>query len=232
MSSNRIRFYVIDAIVFAVFSVIAFVAPFERNTVFWLSYGFAAVALLVQLFVYPRAFDFEGHEAKSKFYGFPLARISTIYLIVQLGLSLLFMILSKTVDGKSWIVIILYVLLLAIAAIGFIAADAVKEEVQRQEVKIQKTVSTMRSLQTVASGAAAICEDAALKKQLEKFAEDIRYSDPVSSEALTEIETRLTSQLGELKSAVAEKDYTYASQMLTRASGTLAERNRLCKMNK
>lgn len=232
MSSQRVRFYLIDVILFAVFTVIGFVAPFERNTVFWLSYGAGALALIVQLFVFPRAFDFEGHAVKSKIYGFPLARISTIYLVVQLVLSLLFMILCKGINIKTWIVIILYVVVLAVAAIGLVAADAAKEEVQRQETVHRKNASTMRTLQATASGTAAACEDAALKKKLEKFAEDVRFSDPVSSEALTEIEGRLAGQLGELKNAVAEKDYSYAEKLLDKTSATLAERNRLCRANK
>lgn len=42
MSKNRIRFYLSLAIIFALFSVIVFVVPFARSTVFYLSYAFAA----------------------------------------------------------------------------------------------------------------------------------------------------------------------------------------------
>ena len=145
MNKNRLRFYLVIAIIFVLFSVIAFAAPFEKNTVFWLSYGFAVLALAVQLIVQPRALDLDGHDVRSKFYGFPLTRIATAYLVVQLILSLTFMVLCKYVDVKTWVPFVAYVLIFGISAIGFIAADAMKEEVERQDTVHKATVGTMRA---------------------------------------------------------------------------------------
>ena len=60
MSKNRVRLYIILAVVFAVFSAIAFVAPFGHSAVFWLSYVFGVVAIAVQAYSWPKAFSSEG----------------------------------------------------------------------------------------------------------------------------------------------------------------------------
>ena len=232
MSKNRIRFYISLAIIFAVFSVIAFAVPFKHSAVFWLSYVFAAVALAVQLYSYPKAFDFEGHDVRSKFYGFPLARLTTCYLIAQLVLSLLFILLSKFIDVKAWIPVVLYALLLGVFAVGFIAADSMKEEVERQDTVHKARVDTMRALQSKSAFIAGQCEDAETKKTLNKLAESFRFSDPVSSDALNDIEASLNALVDELQSAVLEKDYAAAGTLCTKVEATLADRNRMCRLNK
>ena len=228
MSKNRVRFYLALAFVFAAFTVITFAVPFEKNATLWLSYAFALLALAVQIYAYPKAFG--GKSAKSKFYGFPLARISTIYLLVQLALSLVFMLVGSFVP--AWIPVILFSLLFAAAAVGLIAADAVKEEVERQDAALKANVETMRTLRSKAVSVADRCEDAETKKALNAFAEALRFSDPVSSAATADIEENLTGLLEELSNAVLEKDYPAAQTLCAKASALLADRNRICKLNK
>lgn len=228
MSKNKLRFYVVLAILFVVLSVIAFVLPFQKTATFWLSYAFAVIAIAVQIYAYPKAFD--GPTVKSKFYGFPLARVSTIYLIAQLVLSLIFMVVSKWVP--AWIPVVLFALLLGAAAIGFIAAEGVRDEVERQDVVHKANVTTMRALQSKAVFVASQCEDAETKKALDAFAEALRFSDPVSSDALTDIEENLTGLVEELGNAVLDKDFEAARTLCAKASTLLADRNRMCKLNK
>lgn len=232
MTKNRLRLYLVIAIIFVLFSVLAFAIPFEKNTVFWLSYGFGVLALAVQLLVQPRALDLDGHDVRSKFYGFPLTRIATAYLAVQLVLSLVFMILCQSMEIKTWVPLIAYVLIFGISAIGFIAADAMKEEVERQDTVHKANVGTMRALQSKAVFVASQCEDAETKKALDSFSEALRFSDPVSNSATADIEENLTGLLEELGSAVLDKDYPAAKTLCARASTLLADRNRMCKLNK
>ena len=232
MTKNKTRLYLTIVIIFVLFSVLAFAIPFEKNTVFWLSYGFGVLALAVQLIVQPHALDLDGHDVRSKFYGFPLTRIATAYLVVQLILSLTFMVLCKYVDVKTWVPFVAYVLIFGISAIGFIAADAMKEEVERQDTVHKANVGTMRALQSKAVFVASQCEDAETKKTLDSFSEALRFSDPVSNAATADIEENLTGLLEELGSAVLDKDYPAAKTLCARASTLLADRNRMCKLNK
>ena len=67
---------------------------------------------------------------------------------------------------------------------------------------------------------------------LNKLAESFRFSDPVSSDALIDIEANLSALVDELQSAVLEKDTEAAKTLCAKVEATLADRNRLCKLNK
>ena len=155
--------------------------PFAKNGVFWLAYVFGVIAIAAQIYVYPKAF--EGESARSKFYGFPIAKLSTIYLIVQLILSILCMAISKVLP--TWVPVVFIVLLAAV-----------------------------------------------LKAELERFAEQVRYSDPVSSEAIRDAEMDLNAAVDTLQQALVDGDIPAALQQVKQCEIALAERNRLCKVSK
>ena len=67
---------------------------------------------------------------------------------------------------------------------------------------------------------------------LEKLAEEFRYSDPVSAPALTDLETDMAATMEELSAAVTDGDNAAVLALCKKISATLAERNRLCKLNK
>ncbi len=68
--------------------------------------------------------------------------------------------------------------------------------------------------------------------EVKRFSEDVRYSDPVSSDALAEIERDLSAAVEELQSAIVDGDNGAALQLVKKADNLLKERNRLCKLNK
>ncbi len=123
-------------------------------------------------------------------------------------------------------------LIFGISAIGFIAADAMKEEVERQDTVHKANVGTMRALQSKAVFVASQCEDVETRKVLDSFSEALRFSDPVSNATTADIEENLTGLLEELGNAVLDKDYAAAKTLCAKASTLLADRNRMCKLNK
>jgi hypothetical protein len=228
MSKNAKRIMVILAVALIVFSVTAFAFPFKRNGMFWMSYVFGVLAIVMQLYVCKVAF--QGTDTvKSKFYGFPVAQIGIIYMAVQLVLSLIFMVLATITP--VWIALVLYVLLMGIAVIGFIAADASRDEMERQDVKIQTGTSCMTTLRSLVYTLMEQCDNPESKKQLGKLADEFQYSDPVSSEALKEIEQELENLVSQIQIAVCNHDEDISTLVL-KTQNTLAARNRLCKLNK
>lgn len=232
MSKNLKRFYVTVGIIFVAFSVIAFVLPFGHGKVFWAAYLFGVAAIGAQAYVMPNTFV-EGSSVRSKFYGFPIARVSTLYLVFQLVFSLIFMALAK--QTNSWIFrieMILFVVLLAAAVIGFFATDAIREEVERQDVQLKKDVSRMRALQSQMVSLVNQCSDPQTKAALEKLSNEFRFSDPVSSEATVMIENDLASYVDDMQNALLEGDYRSIVELCTKATPVLIRRNQICKQNK
>ncbi len=228
-SKNQKRIIIAAAIIFVVFSVIAFAVPFPKGGVFWVTYLFSVISLAVQPFVMKKAFDGE-NDINSKLYGFPIARISVVYCIAQTVLSLVFMALGKWL--AVWVVVVFDVLLLGAAAVGFIGADAMRDEIVRQDKKLVKNTKYMNDLSSKVNVLVDQCGDEDVRKAVAKLAENIKYSDIVSSEALKDIEADLSSCVDELQGAVVDGEKESALSLTVKAEGLLAERNRLCKLNK
>lgn len=229
MKKNMTRWWIVLAIVLVVYNVIVFAVPFVKSGVFFLSWGFTLAAIGAQAYVIHSAF-YKGEGVKSMFYGFPIAKIGAAYLIVQMALGLLFMAVGT--HAALWLPLVVYVLLLGVSAVGFISADAMREEIERQDVRLKKDVSCMRALQSKTASMIHLAHDDRLRGELERFADSLRYSDPVSSDALTDIEADLTACVNELQSAVTDGDSAAALTLLGKAGTVLAERNRLCKLSK
>ena len=221
----------IGAIVLVCFLALAFLIPFPKTATFWVSFAFALIAICAQVYVMKIAFD-KGEPLKSKFYGFPIARIGVTYLVVQLAVSFLLMGIGFAVKVPIWIALLLCILILGGSALGLISADIMRDEVERQDIQLKKDVRTMRALQSKSAALAGNCADEATKKKLTDLAEKFRFSDPVSSDAVAAAEQDLAVILDELQSAVLEGDWASANLLIAKTDAALAERNRLCKLNK
>lgn len=229
MSKSKLRWPIIVGTLFVVYTVISFALPLTMNGVFWLSYLATVLAIFAQLYFAKVAF-LDAKSIQSKFYGFPIIRIGAIYLTLQVVAGLVFMVLATVIP--VWVPIIIYVVLIAFALIGTISAETMREEIQRQDEKLRVNVSTMRSLQSQANSLVGLCKDDDLQKKVKAFAEELRYSDPVSSEKTETLEMELAALIGDLQNAVIENDMTSVDALLGKLTVALAERNRVCKLGK
>ena len=225
MKKDAIRGIIALAVVLILYILIAFLIPFAHTAAFWVSFAFTLIAFAVVSVSIYIAF-IKKPDAKSRFYGFPIARIGVIYGAVQLVAGVVVMALAAIVP--AWAAALGYAIALGVAVIGLVSADAVVEEIHVQDAKLKKDVTLMRGLQSKVNQLSAQWDNAALKA----LAEEFRYSDPVSSEALAEAEADLSAAVDELQAAFVDGDKDAAAQLCRKASALLAERNRLCKLNK
>lgn len=225
MKKDTIRAIVVAAITFIIYNLIAFVIPFAHTAAFWISYGFTLAAFAVVCASIYIAF-MKNPDAKSRFYGFPIARIGVLYGCAQLIVSLVVMAVAKWTPW--WIPVLVYAIGMGAAVIGLVAADAVVEEIQTQDVKLKKDVSLMRSLQSKISQIASQTDNAGIRA----LAEEFRYSDPVSNDAIADAEADLAAAVDQLQAAFVDGDNEAMAQLCRKATALLAERNRLCKLNK
>lgn len=229
MVKSKKRGYAILAIIFVVYSVIVFAAPFPMTAVFWIAYLFGVVAIAAQLYLFGVLFE-KGTGAKSKFYGFPIVKIGAIYLIVQIVLSLVQMIMAKVMP--AWIAVIIDVLVAAVVAVGCIAADVMRDEIERQDVQLKKDVTNMRDLQSLTASLSGLCKSDNAKKMMRQLANDFSDSDPVSSDATLEHEQELKFMVNEIQKALIDGDEKSAMNFCERVGNVLVERNRVCKRSK
>ena len=225
MKKDAVRGVVVLGVLLVLYMLIAFLIPFVHTATFWVSFVFTLIAFGVVAASIYIAF-IKNPDAKSRFYGFPIAKIGVIYGAVQLAAGLVLMALAAIVP--AWIAVLVYAVALGAAVIGLVSAEAVVSEIHVQDAKLKNNVALMRSLQSKINQIAAQSED----KGIKALAEEFRYSDPVSSDALAEIERDLAAVVDELQAAVVDGDGEAADKLCRKAAATLAERNRLCKLNK
>ena len=228
MTKNTNRGIFTLVILLAVFSVIAFVIPFPKNTVFWIAYACGIFAILFQLYIFKSSFGNE--DARSRFYGFPIARLGIYYLVIQLIVSIAEIALSKFLP--TWVVILINVLILAVALIGCITTETMRDEIAKQDKKLKNSVFAMRELQSVSSTLVNQSSDAELKGMLKKLTDEFRYSDPISSDKTSDLEEDMKIRIKDLQQAIADGDTAGAKALCEKLLGCLKERNRICSVNK
>ena len=122
-------------------------------------------------------------------------------------------------------------MLIGIVAIGVIATDSARDviEAQDKEIKLATKQTTLFKLDV--NSLLDRCKDPEVKKALGKLSESFRYSDPVSSDELKEIEEQITKELDNL-GKILETDNNAALEKIAQIENMLADRNRRCKAMK
>lgn len=225
------RMLVVLGILMIVFNVIVFAVPFPKTEIFWLSYVFTMVAFIVQWPISIFALNKE-ETVKSKFYGWPIMQVGLFYMLATLICTALFTILSTVLLVPLWIQIICYVVLTAIAAIGLISADSVRNFVEQGDVKLTTQIYFMKRLYAEADALRKAAADDAIKRTLSKMADEIRYSDPVSRPDMESTEARLYEIFEVVRNGVAEKDKDKVLAASEQFHQQLVMRNSMCKAGK
>lgn len=228
---KHVRALAASLIALALFNIIAFVSPFYRTSAYWAAYAFGMAAILMMIVVcfYANSSD---RELKSRFYGWSLIRIASIYLVVQLLLSLLFMTFSYVFQFQGWIVVVSGSVCLCVALLGMIATDSAKEAIEEIDQKVQEKVFYIKFMEADLNSMAESCSDAALRKDIRGLAEAIKYSDPMSSPQLAAVETKLETICTEIGELVVESKIDKARALCKEANQVLIERNQKCKLLK
>ena len=63
---RRLKWIIISIIILIVFNVIAFVAPFQKTSTFWVAYTFGVIAIILELLVNQKV-QASGKTIKSRF---------------------------------------------------------------------------------------------------------------------------------------------------------------------
>lgn len=222
MKKNSIKGYVILGILFALVNIISFVVPTIKTVAFWIAYVFTVAAFAAQIVIWKTSLG-KKDALKSKFLGFPIVHIGIIYVIMQTVVFVVFLFVPSL---PIWSVIVICSIIAGISSVCMISADTGCNEIERVEVKVQKKVFYIRELQADVELLADAETDNDIKTALIQLAEKIRFSDPMSNEQLADLESKIFSNVLELK-MVEDK-----AKIITELTSLLDERNKKCKILK
>lgn len=226
------RMHVILGIIILIFSFVMFVIPCPKTEIFWLSYIFSIMSLLVQWKISIIAMT-RGKTVKSKFYGWPIMRVGLYYMLMTLICAVLFISLSCTaLFVPVWIPAICYIVLCGFAAIGFISLDSVRNFVEQEDMKLTAQTDFMKKLYSEAYALSKSVSDDAMKKVLSKMADEIRYSDPVSRPDLKLLEGHIYETFETICESAQIKDSEKVCVACEQFHQQLMMRNSMCKVGK
>lgn len=197
MTKNTTLGYGVLAVAFILLTTIAFLLPIEKTINFWISYSFTVLAFALQVLIWSVAFK-QATTMKSKFLGLPTIYIGTIYLIAQI-ISFASILAISTMP--TWITIVSSTIILGIAVICLISAEIGRGEVAIIETSVLKKTALIKIWQTEVELVAQAETDEKSRVALEKLAEQLKYSDPMSSEALSVLEIEIQRNLALLKNS-------------------------------
>ena len=112
--------YIILGLLFGLFNVFAFAIPSDKTSTFWVAYGFTAAMFCVEAVVLLMAFP-KDNTANKQFLSWPLICVGTVYFVIQ---TILFFPFKLFPSIPSWIAVIVFSFVFAIALICIIATKA------------------------------------------------------------------------------------------------------------
>lgn len=225
-------YFVIWAILFVLFNVVAFVSvgwegQGKYTASFWVGYIFITLALVGQLLCAKVAF--EAKNLTKLFYNLPLISVSWTGLLVSFVIGGLCMLISPL---PYWVGVIVCSIILAITAIAVIKANVVAEAVTEIDKKIKTQTFFIKSLAVDAEGLLTRANSEEMKAECKKVYDTIRYSDPMSHEALSGVESQITLKFVELTEAVSGCELDNIKKLAREVCVLVDDRNKKCKLLK
>ena len=226
------KYVIIWALLLVLFNVIAFVSPgwikYDKYTPsFWIGYVAIMLALGGQLVC--SYFAFQASDLKKAFYNMSLITISYSGLILTFVIGGLCMFLSPL---PGWVAAILCAILLAVNIISVVKASVAINVVSDIDEKIKVKTFFIRSLTTDAESLAARAKSATAKAECKKVYEAVRYSDPMSHEALASLESEIAVRFAKFSEAVAADEAEQITELATELVILIGDRNKKCKLLK
>ena len=217
-------------IILAVFVLVFFVVPFVRNAACVTMFVFGIISIGLGCAMTYRGLLGEG--TRSKVYGIPLMRIGFYYMGAQIVLSLIFFIVNLSTHTPAWVAAVISMILLAAAIIGTVGMDNARDIIESVDSNIKGKIQQTKTFKLDISSLADKCEDAEAKKLLEKLSEKLKYSDPVSSPALADIEEKISQSIDEIKELVLSGKTEELAEKIKYTDMLVDDRNRQCKAEK
>ena len=224
---NTVGIGLIYAILLGVFNLLTFTIFKTRTDVFWLSYGFMTFAFVVQ--IVSMFVAFVPTDVETAFFEIPLASFSVFYLCAELVIGAVFMIFQQVSFTLALIIqILLLVAFLIIAIISVLSANTV----QAISDKVKENVFNLKSVLVDIEMMRDSCTDPELKVALRKLSETVKYSDPMSNEAIASVEQRITRKVSELQICLDDNQIDDAKQACADLERLYVERNKKLAISK
>ena len=214
------------------YNVLFFVIPFDRshsNSSFWVTYGittFLIIFMAVVVFI-----GFGDRDIKSRVFGVPIVFLGFSTLITQLVIDGVVMGVGNFSEIKVWIPIVVETLLLAFFFISLIARTAYKDTIKKIDAQSKRT-EFFKEFRVNIEAFSSTIPEGRFKTEFDKICELVKYSDPVSTKELVEIEDAMVNEFESVKKAFSDGDIGEAEKHAKELRSLLNERKLRTRVKK
>lgn len=196
------------------------------NEAFWLGYGLIAVSMVGQLLCAFAAFK-ETNRQKF-FYSIPIIDISYTALIVSIIIGAVFMLVPGL---PMWIGGIITIIIFGFSALSVVMASGAAAAVSDIDDNMKAQTFFIKALTVDAQALMSRAMTDEAKRETKRVYEAIRYSDPMSSDALSSVENQIQMRFNEFSDAIV-----YNKPNVSRIANDIVilldDRNKKCKLLK
>lgn len=217
----------IYAILLGVFNLLVFTIFKTHTSVFWLSYVFMTLAFVVQ--IVSMFLSFKTADVETAFFGIPLASFSIYYLCAALIVGAIFMAFQ---NAGFTLAIVIQVLILAAFLVVAIISLLARDTVQAIGENVKQNVTNHKSILVDVEMLESSCADPELKQALAKLVDTVKYSDPMTTEAIELVEQRIMRKLSELRVSMDNDQIVDALNACKALELLYVERNKKLALSK
>lgn len=236
MTNNKTLAAITFGSLFVVFNIVVFITPIPLTPTFWIAYVFTSISFFLMIAISYKVISSQ-QPLKSKFLNLSLIQISYSYFITQLIVGVvLFALTAFGYDRQN----------LLVPIVGFVASTTLLgftvsklsftklgiNEVERVENKVKEKVDFIKEKQLIIDQLVSEVDDKELKKALSSLSEMIRFSDPMSNESVTGLESTINDKISNLSLNVKKFSSEIVLEECKAISLLIDQRNKKLKVNK
>ncbi|MCX6055107.1 MAG: hypothetical protein NTZ74_09385 [Chloroflexi bacterium] len=224
---NLLLIGLIYSILLGVFNMLVFVIFKNHTSVFWMSYSFMTLAFVVQ--IVSMLLSFKKADVDTIFFGIPLASFSVFYFIAELCVGTIFMIFQSVGFTISFVI---QILILAGFVVVAIIALMARDTVQAIGDNVKQKVVELKSIRVDVDILRENCPDPELKAKLGRLSDTIKYSDPITIDAIADVEQRIHQKVSELRIYCENREIEEAKKTCSVLEMLYVERNKKLLISK
>lgn len=173
--------------------------------------------------------SFKTADVETAFFGIPLASFSIYYLCASLIVGAVFMVFQNA--GFTLALVIQTLILAAFLIIAIISLLA-RDTVQAIGENVKQNVTNLKSILVDVEMLSSSCTDPELRQALNKLADTVKYSDPMSTAAVELVEQRIMRKISELRVSIDNNQIPDALQVCKELELLYVERNKKLALSK
>lgn len=209
------------------YCIIVFLVFDEKNQVFWMGFLFTIIAFITQLWVWLWN-EMQETDKGGSVLGLSILVLTTGYLIIQVVLSVIFMLLSIPFIAG----LVIELIVTGVAYMLILGSFSWKRSNEQKGQEIGRKRDYIRTLYHEVELGIMNTKEEDIKRELIELADEIKYSDPISNENSEELEKRLIMNVASIVEQIGSDNHEELILRIKNTRSLLKERNMYCGLEK